>query len=229
MARKISVFLIISYFIFLLFLYFIPLNLSGNGRNSDKLVHFFIFACGGLLLIALKHSGNKKMFVLFGTAVFLSAFALEPIQGLLKYRVCDIMDAFANFIGLGTVLLGYQFLKVAKRFIVFSLLMLMPFYLFFSFSQLHGTFKESFGTPLHLFLDLLLYFSITYLALIVGMIHKIKAVFWVFAIQILVLPLLINQLPFNTEYSALYPIFSYSGTVAAAILFFLLKERKEQN
>ncbi|OAA31528.1 hypothetical protein AT15_05495 [Kosmotoga arenicorallina S304] len=229
MTRKTSIFLIISYFVFLLFLYFMPFSLSGNGRNSDKLVHFFIFACGGLLLVVIENSGNKKMLVFLGGAIFLSAFALEPIQGLLKYRVCDVKDAFSNFIGLGTVLLGYQFLKVAKRFLVFSLIILIPFYLFFSFVQLRGVFKESFGIPSHLFLDLLLYFSITYLVLIIGMTHKIKAVFWVFFIQILMLPLIINYLPFDTEYSVSYPVFSYSGTAVAAFLFFFLKKRKVRN
>lgn len=215
--------MIVLYFIFLVLLYFMPFSLSGNSLNLDKLVHFFAFAFGGLLLVAIGNSGNKKALIIFTMAILISASALEPIQGLLKYRVYSWIDAFANFIGLGAVLVGYQAFRIAKRFSVFALFLSLPLYLSFFFIQFKGVFKENFGAPSYLVLDSLLYFSVMYLALIIGKMHKIKTVFWIFFAQLLLFPLIINHLPFNTEYSEPYCFFSYSGIVAAAIVFFSLE------
>ncbi|WP_218916061.1 hypothetical protein [Kosmotoga pacifica] len=188
-----------------------------------------MFASGGILLIFLKTSGNRKLFILFSIAIIISTFALEILQGFLKYRVYDRLDIFSNLTGLGTVLLGYYIFKTSKRFPSFALMILLTFYLTFSYTQLRGIFKEHFGALAHLFLDSLLYFCFTYLMFYIGIVHKIRAVFWAFAWQIVFFPLLMGYLPFTTEFSPLYIYFSYSGFLAAVVLFFFRFTKKSIN
>jgi VanZ family protein len=118
MKKIIASLLVIAYFLTVTYIYFAPISLERFGANADKVFHFFVFCCGGIVFILLnllKISLRYEVMLL--ASLFVTPLLLEMAQGVVSYRVYDPMDMFYNYAGLGTVLVPFAVYLLIRKVI----------------------------------------------------------------------------------------------------------------
>jgi VanZ family protein len=118
MKKIIASLLVIAYFSTVTYIYFAPISLERFGTNADKVFHFLVFFCGGIVFILLnllKISLRYEVMLL--ASLFVTPLLLEMAQGVVSYRVYDPMDMFYNYAGLGTVLVPFAVYLLIRKVI----------------------------------------------------------------------------------------------------------------
>jgi hypothetical protein len=118
MKKIIASLLVIAYFSTVTYIYFAPISLERFGTNADKVFHFLVFFCGGIVFILLnllKISLRYEVMLL--TSLFVTPFLLEMAQGIVSYRVYDPLDMFYNYAGLGVSLVPFAIYLIIRRVI----------------------------------------------------------------------------------------------------------------
>jgi VanZ family protein len=118
MKKIIASLLVIAYFSTVTYIYFAPISLERFGTNADKVFHFLVFFCGGIVFILLnllKISLRYEVMLL--ASLFVTPLLLEMAQGVVSYRVYDPVDMLYNYAGLGVSLVPFAIYLIIRRVI----------------------------------------------------------------------------------------------------------------